>query len=133
MKLNLYPLTFALLAQPLPLPSIADVALISIRRLGRLHIGSIRSPASTFVSHTLFQHCHRPHPSRSSVHAFLANNVCVIVVIVIVGIVIVGVVIVVVVGYQVTGWQVTGDGRTRTAQQLRERMVGCNTPTAWFL
>ncbi|SGY46128.1 BQ5605_C001g00386 [Microbotryum silenes-dioicae] len=39
--------------------------------------------------------------------------------------------IVVVVGYQVTGWQVAGDGRIRTAQQLRERMVGCNTPTAW--
>ncbi|SGY31389.1 BQ5605_C002g01226 [Microbotryum silenes-dioicae] len=98
-----------------PLPSIVDVALVSIRRLGRLQIGSIRSPASIFVSHTLFQHCHRPHPSRSS------NNVCVIVVIV----------IVVVVGYQVTGWQVAGDGRIRTAQQLRERMVGCNTPTAW--
>ncbi|SCZ90589.1 BZ3500_MvSof-1268-A1-R1_Chr9g10890 [Microbotryum saponariae] len=49
------------------------------------------------------------------------NNVCVIVVIV----------IVVVVGYQVMGWQVAGDGRIRTAQQLRERMVGCNTPTAW--
>ncbi|SCZ89595.1 BZ3500_MvSof-1268-A1-R1_Chr9g10466 [Microbotryum saponariae] len=31
----------------------------------------------------------------------------------------------------VTGWQVAGDGRIRTAQQLRERMVGCNTPTAW--
>ncbi|SCZ99212.1 BZ3500_MvSof-1268-A1-R1_Chr3-1g05880 [Microbotryum saponariae] len=28
-------------------------------------------------------------------------------------------------------WQVAGDGRIRTAQQLRERMVGCNTPTAW--
>ncbi|SGY97022.1 BQ5605_C035g11375 [Microbotryum silenes-dioicae] len=75
-----------------PLPFIVDVALVSIRRLGRLQIGSIWSPASTFVSHTLFQHCHRPHPSRSSV---------------------------------------AGDGRIRTAQQLRERMVGCNTPTAW--